>query len=227
ELVAYDVRALTGKDRSSRGRTMEELQALAVVKGVEVDAEIEIHGQYGADFPGGSRQQCSPEIGAAAQGFGGGPVAKICSSGRMRLGLRSRGRVDNSDRERLLSQNGHWPLNDLASARLSTVAGILLPSIDHALRPGFRGRRARLASALAFRGRRLRCVFRSLPCHLVSPIHEPQTSTPGEKAVTGLAGGFTIMVHSVAIRRKINQSSSAKHGEPPPAIAVCNGDDAE
>jgi hypothetical protein len=56
EFVAHDVRALTGKDRSSCGRTMEELQALAVVKGVEVDPEIEIHGQYGAYFPGGSRQ---------------------------------------------------------------------------------------------------------------------------------------------------------------------------
>src|SRR5262245_8313794 len=118
----------------------------------------------------------APQIGAAAQGFGGGPVAKIRSSGRMRLGLRSRGRVDNSDRERLLSQNGDRPLDDLASARLSTVAGILLPSIDHALRLGFRGCRARLASALAFRGRRLRRAFRSLPCHLVSPIPESPTS---------------------------------------------------
>src|SRR5262249_43839083 len=176
--MAYDVRALTGKDRSSRGRTMEELQALAVVKGVEVDAEIEIDGKYGTHFPGGSRQQCSPETGAATQGFGGGPVAKICSSGRMRLGLRSRGRVDNSDREGLLSQNGNRPLDDLASARLSTVARILLPSVDHALRPGLRGCCARLASALAFRGRRLRRAFRSLPCHLVSPILELPTSNP-------------------------------------------------
>src|SRR5262249_24229749 len=178
ELVAYDVRALTGEDRSSRGRTMEELQALAVVKGVEVDAEIEIHGQYGAYFPGGSRQQSSPEIGAAPQGFGGGPVTKICSPVRMRLGLPSRARVDNWDREGLLSQNGDRPLDDLASAWLSTVAGILLPSIDHALRPGFRGCCARLASALAFRGRRLRRAFRSLPCHLVSPILELPTSNP-------------------------------------------------
>src|SRR6516164_11411681 len=176
ELVAHDVRALAGEDCSPRGRTMEELQALTVVKGVEVDPEIEIHGQYGSYFPGGSRQQCSPEIGAAPQSFGGGPVAKICSAGRMRLSLRSRGRVDNSDREGLLSQNRDRPLNDLASARLSTVAGILLPSIDHALRLGFRGCRARLASALAFRGRRLRRAFRSLPCHLVSPIPESPTS---------------------------------------------------
>src|SRR5215468_1670678 len=152
ELVAYDVRALTGKDRSSRGRAMEEFQALAIVKGVEVDAEIEIHGQYGAYFPGGSRQQCSPEIGTAAQGFGGGPVAKICSSGRIRLGLRSRRRVDNSDREGLLSQNGDRPLDDLASARLCTVAGILLPSVDHAFRLAFHGCRACLASAPASRG---------------------------------------------------------------------------
>src|SRR5215471_10139124 len=170
ELVAYDVRALTGKDRSSRGRAMEEFQALTIVKGVEVDAEIEIHGQYGTYFPGGSRQQCSPEIAAAAQGFGGGPVAKIRSSGRMRLSHRSRGRVDNSDRERLLSQNRDRPLDDLASARLSTVAGILLPSVDHALRLGLRGCRARLASALAFRGRRLRRAFRSLLCHRISPF---------------------------------------------------------
>jgi hypothetical protein len=178
ELVTHDVWALTGKDRSSRGRTVEELQALAVVKGVEVDAEIEIHGKYGAYFPGGSRQQCSPEIGAAAQGFGGGPVAKICSSGRMRLSLRSGGRVDNSDREGLLPQNGDRPLDDLASARLSTVAGILLPSVDHAPRLGLRGCRARLASALAFRGRRLRRASRSLLCHRISPIPELPTSNP-------------------------------------------------
>jgi len=172
ELVAHDVRALAGEDRSSRGRTMEELQALAVIKGVEVDPEIEIHGQYGAYFPGGSRQQCSPEIGAAPQSFGGGPVAKICSAGRMRLSLRSRGRVDNSDREGLLSQNRDRPLNDLASARLRTVAGILLPSVDHALRlcPGFRGCRACLASALASCGRRLRRAFGSLLSHVISLI---------------------------------------------------------
>src|SRR5262249_37559728 len=176
ELVAYDVRALTGEDRSSRGRTMEKLQALAVVKGVEIDAEIEIHGQYGAYFPGDSRPQSSPGTGTAAQGFGGGPVTKICSPRRMRLGLRSRGRIDNSDREGLLPQNGDRPLDDLASARLGTVAGVLLPSVDHAPRPGFRGCRARLASALAFRGRRLRRAFRSLPCHLVSPIPESPTS---------------------------------------------------
>src|SRR5262249_51757368 len=35
ELVAHDVRTLAGKHRSSRSRAMEELQALAVVKGVE------------------------------------------------------------------------------------------------------------------------------------------------------------------------------------------------
>jgi len=52
ELVAHDVGTLPRKDRPSRGRTMEELQALAVVKGVEVDPEIEIHRQYGAHFPG-------------------------------------------------------------------------------------------------------------------------------------------------------------------------------
>src|SRR5262249_22232578 len=94
--VAPDVRTLTRKDRSSRGRTMEELQALAVVKGVEVDPEIEIHRQYGAYFPRRSRQQRSPEIGAAAQGFGGSPVAKIRGSRRMRFSLGSRRRIDNS-----------------------------------------------------------------------------------------------------------------------------------
>src|SRR5215831_10222429 len=97
---------------------MEELQALPVVKGVEVDPEIEIHGQYGAYFPGRSRQQRSPEIGAAAQGFGGSPVAKICGSRRMRFSLGSRSRIDNSDREGLLSQNGDRPLDHLASAWL-------------------------------------------------------------------------------------------------------------
>jgi hypothetical protein len=152
ELVAHDVRTLTGKDRSSRGRAMEELQALAVVKGVEVDPEIEIHGQYGAYFPGRSRQQRSPEIGAAPQGLGGSPVAKIRGSRRMRFSLGSRSRIHNSDREGLLSQNGDRPLDHLASARLCTVAGILLPSVDHAFRLGFRGCRACLASAPASRG---------------------------------------------------------------------------
>src|SRR5262245_28430550 len=157
---------------------MEKLQALAVVKGVEIDAESPIHGQYGAYFPGDSRQQSSPEIGTVPQGFGGGPVTKICSSGRMRLGLRSRGRIDNSDREGLLPQNGDRPLDDLASARLGTVAGVLLPSVDHAPRPGFSGCRARLSSALAFRGRRLCRAFRSLLCHVISPIPELPTSNP-------------------------------------------------
>src|SRR5262245_45441041 len=154
---------------------MEELQALAVVKGVEIDAEIEIHGQYGAYFPGDSRQQSSPEIGAAPQGFGGGPVTKIRSSGRMRLGLRSRGRIDNSDREGLLPQNGDRPLDDLASARLGAVAGVLLPSVDNAPRSGFSGCCARLASALAFRGRRLRRALGSFFSHLISPILELTT----------------------------------------------------
>src|SRR5215831_8793365 len=141
ELVAHDVRTLTGKDCSSRGRTMEELQALAVVKGVEVDPEIEIHRQYRTYFPRRSRQQRSPEIGAATQGFGGSPVAKIRGSWRMRFSLGSRGRIDNSDREGLLSQTGDRPLDDLASARLSTRAGIVLPSVDYALRlrPAFVG----------------------------------------------------------------------------------------
>jgi hypothetical protein len=98
ELVAYDVGTLTGKDRPSRGRTVEELQALAVIKGVEVDSKIEVHRQYRAYFPRYPRQQCPPEVGAAPQRFGGGKIAKLRSSGRMRLGLRSRGRVDNSDR---------------------------------------------------------------------------------------------------------------------------------
>jgi hypothetical protein len=55
KFVAYDVRTLAGKHRSSRRRAMEKLQALAVIKGVEVHPEIEIHGQYGAYFPGRSR----------------------------------------------------------------------------------------------------------------------------------------------------------------------------
>jgi hypothetical protein len=77
---------------------MEELQALAVIEGIEVDPEIEINGQYGAHLPRRCREQCPPEVGAAPQGFSGSPVPKLCSSRRMRLGLRSRGWVDNSDR---------------------------------------------------------------------------------------------------------------------------------
>src|SRR5260221_1066172 len=98
ELVAHDVGTLTGKDRPSRGRTMEELQALAVIEGIEVDPEIEINGKDGAHLPRWCREQCPPEVGAASQCFSGSPVPKLRSSGRMRLGLRSRGRVDNSDR---------------------------------------------------------------------------------------------------------------------------------
>src|SRR5262249_61870798 len=121
ELVAHDVRALTGKDRSSRGRTMEELQALPVVKGVEVDPEIEIHRQYGPYFPGGSRQQCSPEIGAEAQGFGGGPVAKIRSSGRMRLRPRTRCRGGNCERDGPHAPHGDRPLAASAPAGLTSA----------------------------------------------------------------------------------------------------------
>src|SRR5262245_7858716 len=98
ELVAHDVGTLPGKDRPPRGRTMEELQALAVVKGIEVDTEIEINGQYGAHLPTWCREQCPPEVGAAPQCFSGSPVPKLRSSRRMRLGLGSRGRMDNSDR---------------------------------------------------------------------------------------------------------------------------------
>ena len=45
ELVAHDVGTLAGKGRPSRGRPMEELQAFAVIEGIEVDTEIEINGQ--------------------------------------------------------------------------------------------------------------------------------------------------------------------------------------
>src|SRR5260221_7785438 len=150
ELVAHDVWALDVKDRPCRGRTMEELQAHAVIKGVEVDPEIEVHRQYGTYFPGLSRQQCAPEVGAAPQCFGGSPVPKLCSTRRMRLGLRSTGRMNNSDREGLISQNGDRPLDNLASARLIAGAGIVLPSVDHSLRrcAAFRGCRACLAFAL-------------------------------------------------------------------------------
>src|SRR6266581_3965276 len=151
ELMTYDVGTLAGKDGSSRSRTMEKLQALAVIEGVEVGAEIEIHRQDRAHLPRYPRQQCPPEVGAATQCFGGSPVAKLCSSGRMRLGVRSRGRMRNSDRKRRILQNGDRPLNDLASARLSTSAGIVLPSVDHALRlcPALRRSRTCPASALA------------------------------------------------------------------------------
>src|SRR5215468_1148867 len=104
ELVAHDVGTLAGKDRPARGRPMEELQALAVIEGIEVDTEIEIHRQYGAHLPRRCREQCPPEVGATPQCFSGSPVAKLRSSGRMRLGLRSRGRMDNSDREGLIPQ---------------------------------------------------------------------------------------------------------------------------
>src|SRR5499427_2795714 len=103
--------SLAGKDRPSRGRTMEELQALAVIEGIEVDTEIEINGQYGAHLPRRSREQSPPEVGAAPQCFSGSPVPKLRSARRMRLGLGRRGRVDNSDRERLIPQNWDRPLN--------------------------------------------------------------------------------------------------------------------
>ena len=56
EFVAHDVGTLAGKDRPSRGRTMEELQALAVIEGIEVDTEIEIHRQDGAHHSGQGRK---------------------------------------------------------------------------------------------------------------------------------------------------------------------------
>src|SRR5262249_50066010 len=111
ELVAHDVGALAGKDRASGARTMEGLQALRVIEGIEVDTEIEINGQYGTHLPRGCREQCPPEVGAAPQCFSGSPVPKLCSSRRMRLGLRGRGRVDNSDRQGLIAQNGDRPLD--------------------------------------------------------------------------------------------------------------------
>src|SRR5262245_31563518 len=176
ELVAHDVGTLTGKDCPPRGRTVEELQALAVIKGVEVDSKIEVHRQYRAHFPRYPRQQCPPKVGAAPQRFGGGKIPKLCGSGRVRLGLGSRGRMDNSDRERLIAQNGDWPLDDLASARLSTGAGIIFPSVDHALRlcPAV-DCRACLAFAPASSVFRLRRALRSLLCHVISPVPESST----------------------------------------------------
>src|SRR5262249_54635634 len=67
KLVAHDVGTLPGKDRPPRGRPMEELQAPAVIEGIEVDPEIEIHRQYGAHLPRRCRKQCPPEVGAAPQ----------------------------------------------------------------------------------------------------------------------------------------------------------------
>src|SRR5262249_18707612 len=96
DLVAHDARTLAGKDRPSCGRAMEELQAFAVIEGIEVDTEIEINGQYRAHLPRWCREQCPPEVGAAPQCFSGSPVPKLRSARRMRLGLGSRGRADNS-----------------------------------------------------------------------------------------------------------------------------------
>src|SRR5262249_48520924 len=128
------------------GRTMEELQPLAVIKRVEIDAEIEVHGQDRAHFPRCPRDQCAPEIGAAAQRFGRRPITKLRGSGRMRLRLRRRGRVDDPGRERLIPQNRNGSLEDLTSARLGAGAGIVLPTVDHSLRlrPAFRRDRAGL-----------------------------------------------------------------------------------
>src|SRR5262249_18807418 len=101
---------------------------------------------------------------------------KLRSARRMRLGLGSRGRVDNSDRERLIPQNRDRPLNDWASARLSTGAGIVLPSVDHALRLCPAGAcRACPPIALASRLRRLCRGFGSLLCHVISPVLESST----------------------------------------------------
>src|SRR5436190_23457582 len=170
ELVAHDVGALAGKDRASGGRTMEELQSLAVIKRVQVDAEIEVHGQDRAHFPRYPRHQCPPEIGGAPQCFGGRPVAKLRGSGRMRLRLRRRGeRVDDAGRERLIPQNRDGSLDDLTSARLSAGAGIVLPSIDHPLRlrPAFRRDRACLAPAAFARPTSARRAWiASWPWHL-------------------------------------------------------------
>src|SRR5262249_62157512 len=87
ELMTHDVGALAGKDRSPCSGTMEKLQALAVIEGVEVGAEIEVHRQDGAHFPRYPRQQCPPEVRPATQCFGGSPVAKLSSSPGSRLGV--------------------------------------------------------------------------------------------------------------------------------------------
>src|SRR5262245_33716649 len=183
QLMADDVGALAGKDRPSGGRTMEELQSLAVIKRVEIDAEIEVHGQDRAHFPRCPRHQCSPEIGAAPQCFGGRPVAKLRGSRRMRLRLRRRARVDDPGRERLIPQNRNGSLDDLTSARLSAGAGIVLPTVDHPLRlcPAFRRDRACLALA-ASRGRLLRGPLGSLLGHGISPLL-PADMTPSVEMV--------------------------------------------
>src|ERR1700741_1151987 len=171
ELMAHDVGALAGKDRAAGGRTMEELQPLAVIKRVEVDAEIEVHGQDRAHFPRYPRDQCSPEIGAAPQCFGGRPVAKLRGPRRMRLRRWRRGRVDDPGRERLIPESRNGSLDDLTSARLGARAGIVLPTIDHSLRlrPAFRRDRACLAPSDA-RSRLLCGPLGSLLGHGISPL---------------------------------------------------------
>jgi len=80
ELVAHDVRALTGKEPFlPAAETMEELQALPVVKGVEGRSRNRdpraVRRPTSQDVPGSN---ASPEIGAAARkASAAGPVAKI------------------------------------------------------------------------------------------------------------------------------------------------------
>src|SRR5262249_27175681 len=109
ELMTYDIGALAGKDGSSRGCTMKKLQALAVIEGIEVGAEIELHRQDGTHFPRYPRQQCPPEVRAATQCFGGSPIAKRCSSGRMRLCPPSGGPGRQSARRQPVPQKGDPP----------------------------------------------------------------------------------------------------------------------
>jgi hypothetical protein len=83
EFVAHDVGTLARKDRPSSGRTMEELQALAVIEGIEVDTEIEINGQYGAHLPRWCREQCPPEVGAASGHAAAAPPSSVMNARRL------------------------------------------------------------------------------------------------------------------------------------------------
>ncbi len=104
---------------------MVEIEAIAIVIGVEVFAGVERDVERGARLPPRQRRDRREEIGAAAQGFGGDPVTELRSA-RRRAGLRLR----SGDAER-------WLFGEVGdgSTHENVVCGIVFPHLDGVGRP--------------------------------------------------------------------------------------------
>src|SRR6516225_1653654 len=100
---------------------MKKIERTSVVIGIQVDAFVEQHAQARSRLPIPRGHPRRPEIGAAAQALGGGPVSEACGSGgtarcrrssRKSKGKRTLGEIGErpcypNTRFRIVLPNGH------------------------------------------------------------------------------------------------------------------------